>query len=260
MIFSIPVLCSLITKMCSGFGYFLMITKLPSYLENAFQIELFKNGWVYAGTNLANGLASLLAPTIANVLMNHFGIRRLIVRKIFQSIALFGPAICLGLIPAFGSKPEPVIVMLIMAMMLYGFFSAGEWTIISEYAPNFAGTVFGMANILAFAMGVVAPYIVGVLLDDKNSNHTDMQQWNKVFYIAVIIYVIGGLTFLLFATDQQQTWDRDVIIIKDNNHHDDNDDEKCKVINSKIRNRSTEINTNNNNNNDSDDRTSITMT
>ncbi|KAH7639661.1 sialin-like protein 6 [Dermatophagoides farinae] len=253
MIFSVPVICSLITKMCSGFGYFLMITKMPAYLENVFSIELFKNGWVYAGTNLANGLASLLAPTIANLLINRLKIRRLIVRKIFQSIALFGPALCLGLIPAFGTQPNPVIAMLIMAMMLYGFFSAGEWTIISEYAPNFAGTVFGMANILAFAMGVVAPYIVGVLLDDKNSGG-DRQQWNKVFYISVIIYVIGGLTFLIFATDQQQSWDRDAIVAV----MDDYDEEKSRIRHHNDKQNKFSIH--NNNSDDLEDKTSTSTT
>ena len=209
MFVSVPVICSLITKLCSGFGYFLLITKMPSYLSTIFGIQIFQNGSFNAATNFSNGMASLLAPPIANLMIARLGMRRVLVRKLFQSIAMFGPAICLGLIPAMGDNSTPVICLLVGAMLLYGFFTAGEWTIVSEYAPNFAGTVFGFANILAFASGVVAPYVVGVMLDADSAN--SRQQWNTIFYITVGIYVFGGITFLIFGTDQQQDWDRDAV-------------------------------------------------
>ncbi|KAF7493862.1 Sialin [Sarcoptes scabiei] len=243
MITSIPVICSLITKMCSGFGYFLLITKMPSYLSKVFNIDLFKNGWVFAGTNLANGMATLIAPPLANLIIEKCGWKNLCVRKLFQSIALFGPAICLGLIPVIGLHPDPIIALLISAMMLYGFFSAGEWTIIAEYAPNFAGTVFGFANILAFSMGIIAPYIVGVLLDSQIDN--DHQQWNIIFYIAVIIYVIGGSTFVLCATDKQQDWDRQAVLdVMEDSHQSKLDRHKTKNNPEKLANKSDALDNN----------------
>lgn len=223
MIFSVPVFCSLITKMCSGFGYFLLITKMPSYLK-LFKVGLSNTGWIFGGANMANCIANLFAPPLASMLISRLGWRRLIVRKLFQSLALFGPALSLGLIPFIENNHILVIYLLVQAMTMYGFFTAGEWTIVSEYAPNFAGTLFGIGNILAFSMGVVAPYLVGIILD--NVDEATQSQWNKIFIITVAIYLIGGFVFLFLATDKQQSWDREaianIINTNSNNITDDN--------------------------------------
>lgn len=94
-----------------------------------------------------------------------------------------------------------------MILIPFSPFAGGEWTTVSEYAPNSAGTVFGFANILAFASGVAAPYLVGILLD-SSSGGSHRAQWNIVFYITAALYVFGALTFILFGTDVQQAWDR----------------------------------------------------
>ena len=210
MLVSVPVVCSLITKMCSGFGYFLLITKMPSYLSTVLGISIVQNGAFNSATQFFNGVASLIASPIANIFIHRFNMRKVVVRKIFQSIAMFGPAICLGLIPVISNNSTAVVFLLVCSMMLYGFFTAGEWTIVSEYAPNFAGTVFGFANILAFAAGVFAPYFVGILLDSDTQSSSE--QWNLIFYITVIIYVVGGVVFVIFGTDKQQPWDRDAAL------------------------------------------------
>lgn len=192
--------------MCAGFGYFLLLTKMPSYLSTIFAIDIFKNGTFNATATLAQGVCGLLAAPLSNWIIKRTQVRSIIVRKVFQSVAMMGPALCLCMIPVFGCNSTGVIVMLIGAMLLYGCFTGGEWTTISEYAPNSAGTVFGFANILAFASGVFAPYIVGILLDSENASNRD--QWNLIFYITAGIYLFGAITFMLFGTDRQQAWDR----------------------------------------------------
>lgn len=193
-------------KMCSGFGYFLLITKMPSYLSTIFGIDIFKNGVFSASTTLAQGLCALFAAPLSNWIIRRFELPVLPVRKVFQSLAMLGPALCMALIPLMGCNSTPVTILLLAGMFAYGFFTAGEWTTGSEYAPNSAGTVFGVANSLAFVMGVVAPYLVGILLD---SEHADSRsQWNLIFYLTAGIYTVGLIPFLFFGTVQQQWWDK----------------------------------------------------
>lgn len=89
------------------------------------------------------------------------------IRKNFAIISILGPAICILLIPQFGCNSLIVIILLFIAMFLYGFMTGGEWPIISEFAPAFSGTVFGIANTPAMATGFVAPFIVGIFLDQN---------------------------------------------------------------------------------------------
>jgi len=85
--------------------------------------------------------------------------------------------------------------------------TGGEWTTVSEFAPNSAGAVFGFTNILAFAHCVIAPYIVGIRLDSE-SGASQQDKWNLIFYITAAIYVLGYTVFLIFGTDIQQSWDK----------------------------------------------------
>ncbi|KAI2811568.1 hypothetical protein BLOT_002746 [Blomia tropicalis] len=212
---SIPVLSSMFLKMCSGFGYFLLITKMPSFFYNVLGIAIFKNGLFSASTTLCQGLCALLAAPLSNWIIKRFNLPVLIVRKVFQSIAAFGPCICLALIPSMEDHATVVIALLLLAMIAYGFFTGGEWSTGSEYAPNSAGVVFGFSNSLAFLMGVVAPFLVGILLDAENSDNR--HQWNMIMYITAAIYAVGPLPFFIFGTTKQQWWDK--LVEFDENQH-----------------------------------------
>jgi len=78
---------------------------------------------------------------------------------------MFGTAVCFILIPIVDCNKEAVISLLLVGMLLYGFITGGEYSIIPEYAPEFSGTVFGVANTMASATGFIGPLIVGLLLD-----------------------------------------------------------------------------------------------
>jgi MFS family permease len=78
---------------------------------------------------------------------------------------MFGTAVCFVLIPIVDCDKEAVIALLLIGMFIYGFITGGEYAIIAEYAPDYSGTVFGVANTMASATGFIGPLIVGLLLD-----------------------------------------------------------------------------------------------
>jgi len=182
------------------------MTKMPSYLSQVFHIEIFKNGVFSAGMSLSQGLCALFAAPLSNWIIGTFQFKSLSIRKIFQCVAMYGPFLCFVLIPSLDNSSEAVIVLLIGAMFLYGFFTGGEWSTGSCFAPNCSGTVFGISNCLAFAMGVFAPLLVGILLDADKAESRD--QWNTIFYITAAIYAVGPVPFLFFGTEKQQAWDK----------------------------------------------------
>ncbi len=65
-----------------------------------------------------------------------------------------------------GCDTSAVITLLLLGMFLFGAISGGEFAVIPEYAPNYSGTVFGVANTLASTTGFMGPQIVGYLLDN----------------------------------------------------------------------------------------------
>lgn len=161
---------SIIAKVSAGWGYFLLLSKMPSFLDTVYGIPIFHNGIFTALTSLATGITQLIGGPLSGLILKKTKLSKTRIRKIFEHIALIGPAICFGLVTAIPCNSTAVIALLVLAMLLYGFITGGEWPIISEFAPDFAGTIFGIANILSMCTGFVAPYIVGVLLDENVSH------------------------------------------------------------------------------------------
>lgn len=206
---SFPVLTSLITKCCCGFGYYLLQTKMPSYLASIHSVPIFTNGLFNSATTVAHGVCGLLAAPLANAIIRRYQhcLRLITVRKAFQTVAMLGPAICFALIPILGhaENSAAVISLLVSILLLYGFYTGGEWSTIAEYAPNSAGVIFGFSSILSFSQGVVAPYLIGLFLDASDDRLTS---WNIIFYLTSGIYVFGCLVFIIGGTDVHQEWDK----------------------------------------------------
>jgi MFS family permease len=140
-------------------------------------------------TTLATGITMLIGGPLSGLVLKKTKLSKTRVRKIFENIALFGPAICIGLVPAVGCDSTAVVSLLILAMLLYGLNTGGEYPIISEFAPDFAGTVFGVAATLSIFPAFVAPYVVGVMLDEKVS-HSSLKNcfFLSYYFVENLIY------------------------------------------------------------------------
>lgn len=199
-----PVFTSLFTKMGMGFSGFFLLSKTPSYLASVFGLTIKENGNMNALIAGISIIGTLLAAPISGLFIKHTNIRPVVVRKIFQSMSSLVPALCLVLIPSMGCNLTVVLVLLIVATFLFQFRTAGEWTIISDFAPNNSGLVLGIASTLSFSTGFIAPYLSGVILNEHSSRH----EWNIIFYIAAGFYFSSSMIFNIFATDKQQDWDK----------------------------------------------------
>ncbi|RWS20013.1 putative sialin-like protein [Leptotrombidium deliense] len=100
-------------------------------------------------------------------------------------------------------------------MFLYGCIGGGELPIGPEFAPKYSATVFGFANFFASVTGILAPLLVGLLLDE-NVNITfclteqieihDKERWNIVFNTCAALATFGLLFFSIFATSEPKKW------------------------------------------------------
>ncbi|CAG2105257.1 unnamed protein product [Medioppia subpectinata] len=196
---------SIIWKIAAGWGYYLLLSKMPSYLDKVFGIPIIQNGLFNAMTSLATGVTmAVCGPLSAYVIRKSSAkLSKTAVRKIFATTALMGPAVCLTIITAIGCDSTSVIALLITALFFYGFMTGGEFSMISEYAPDFSGTVFGIAATLSVFPAFLAPYVVGLILDDSPN---DISRWNVVFYITIGVYILGTVVFLVFASAEPQPW------------------------------------------------------
>lgn len=84
-------------------------------------------------------------------------------------MALIGGAFFLALVPAAGCNIIAVIIMLNLAMIVLGFISGGESLIVADVAVDYTGTVYGLTNSICSLPGFMAPFFIGVMLDQGES-------------------------------------------------------------------------------------------
>ncbi|XP_054162158.1 uncharacterized transporter slc-17.2-like [Oppia nitens] len=200
-----PLWAAINAKVCAVWGYYLFLCKIPAYLDKVFGMSLMQNGMYNAMISLATGITMALGGPLSALIIKRYKnrISKTNVRKLFESVALVGPAICLLAITQIGCHSQSVIALLIIALFLYGLFTGGEFVIYGEMAPDYSATLFGIAATLGVVPGFAAPYIVGVVLEDYPG---DLYRWNLVFYITIGLYMLGAIGFLLFASAEPQHW------------------------------------------------------
>ncbi|KAJ6225123.1 hypothetical protein RDWZM_003668 [Blomia tropicalis] len=202
------VLGSIITKCANSFGFFMLTSKMPSFLYTIFGVPIVKNGMFSALATSSTGVSSIIASILANRLITRYQIRSIIVRKLMQALSMIGPALALITITLLECDINSIIIIIFTGMFLYGFVTGGEFTIVSDFAPNFAGTVVGVIFFLPFVQGILAPYLVGFVLD-YDAPLSLNEKWNIIFYFTAGLYILGMITFILTADDKQQDWDKE---------------------------------------------------
>ena len=197
----------MITKSSTAFGYFMLLAKMPSFLSAIFGVSIENNGTLSAVATGSTSISASVAPVLARLMINRCpSIRKIAIRKIFQTISMIGPALTLVLITMLECNLWAAITLMCVALLFFGFLTGGEFTVISDFAPNFAGSVMGFCHLLPNAMGIVGPYVVGLILDSELMGSVN-QKWNIIFYITAGYFIAGSIVFIIFATDTQQSWD-----------------------------------------------------
>ncbi|KAG7159931.1 inorganic phosphate cotransporter-like 6 [Homarus americanus] len=126
-----------------------------------------KSGFISALPYLVMWLFSIAAGQVADHLRARGILSTTATRKIFNSIGIYGPMICLVLVGYAGCHKDAAIALLCGAVGLNGATLSGYINSHLDIAPNFAGTLMGITNTAATIPGFLAPQLVGYLITGK---------------------------------------------------------------------------------------------
>ncbi|CAG7835921.1 unnamed protein product [Allacma fusca] len=202
---SMPVLAILVAQTGHGWGLYTLLTELPTYMNSVLHFDLKSNSILSAAPYLMMWIFSLIASWTADYLREEHQISTTVVRKIFNTVAQWGPAIALVGAAYSGCNRTLALFLLTAAVGLNGaHFSAFQVNHI-DIAPNHAGVMMGITNGFANLCGIAAPYTAGVITKDGSS----LESWRLIFLIAAGIYFTDNLFYLMFASGEEQPWNRD---------------------------------------------------
>lgn len=96
-----------------------------------------------------------------------------------------------------------------------------------DLSPNFAGTLMAIVGTIGCMSGVIAPYIVGILVPNVRfvllcvltvnrvfikkkffSAQSTMEEWRDVFWLSAAILIATNLLFLQYGSGDVQPWNQ----------------------------------------------------
>ncbi|XP_045448061.1 putative inorganic phosphate cotransporter [Melitaea cinxia] len=200
---SLPFWSILLAHCGQSLGFWTLLTEMPSYMDKVLKVDIKSSGLLSALPYVAMYLLSFIFSWTAEFLINRNITSLATSRKIFNTIAFWGPAaslLALSYIPA-GHIPLAV-AMLCITVGLNGAHYVGFLISHIDLSPNFASTLMGITNGFGNIFSIMAPLSVSAVVRDE----TSADDWRKVFFISIAFYFLSNLFFILFMSGNVQDW------------------------------------------------------
>ncbi|GAB6024780.1 hypothetical protein CHUAL_009906 [Chamberlinius hualienensis] len=200
---STPVWAITISHFCANFGLYFLVINLPLFMKEVLKFDIKQNGLLSSLPYICSLLVNLFAGKLTDYLRRQGKLTLTIIRRIFNTIGLILPAICMLSITFMDCTQRYMVVAAIVAVQgLSGFaYSGGFFYNHVDLSPRHAGILMGFTNMFGTIPGIVAPLLVG-LLTPKGTQ----EEWNVLFYIGTTIYVVGAIVYAMFASGERQPW------------------------------------------------------
>lgn len=125
---SMPIWVLILSMYGNEWSNVVLLYELPTYLNTALNFPIERNGVINSFLQLTFAVASPLVSSLgAYLLENHVcGMRKLHVRKLFQSFSCFGQLLCFVSVPICGSNRGLIIVFMFLAIIFRACSNAGD--------------------------------------------------------------------------------------------------------------------------------------
>lgn len=191
-----------------GIGSGLSFSWLPTYFSEQYGVGSDAAAYLCLIPFAVTVVTTNCAGWIADNLVNNNKMNRTQTRKLMQSIASFGPAVCLLQLASESHltyvNVEPnshltdAVVLVTAWLALGGFSAAGYGSNHQDLSKKYSGMLFGLSNGLASIAGSVSIYATGLILNKSNND------WGLIFDLASIIYMVGALIYIKFASCEEE--------------------------------------------------------
>ncbi|KAJ8731676.1 hypothetical protein PYW07_004840 [Mythimna separata] len=183
-------------------GQVTLSSEVPAYMDNIMGVNIKANGLLSALPFLMMWFTNFFFSWIMDMI---------IVKKILSVTNTRKLATSLGNIPAaiglvaLGFVSNNIIVAETILVLICSFkVSAHSGFYINhiDIAPNFAGTMMSISNLISHVAGSISLIVCGFILTDA----TDPYLWRQIFFLAAGMYFFTNLVYLFFGTSVKAEW------------------------------------------------------
>ncbi|XP_052126714.1 sialin [Frankliniella occidentalis] len=197
-----PVWAIVLSHVASIYGFFTVVNQLPTFMKKVLHFNIKENGMASSLPYLGKYLMALGTGVIADYLKSRNKISTTAIRKIFTTFAVGIPGLLMAVQIFVGSDRVASVAIFTLALTFNGAVTAGYLGNGLDIAPNFSGTIFGIANMLSSLGGFLSTLMVGSLTYQNDS----YGQWQIIFGILSGAYIFGAIIYLVLGTGELQPW------------------------------------------------------
>ncbi|XP_042874629.1 sialin-like isoform X2 [Penaeus japonicus] len=199
---SLPVWAIVVCSVGNSWGLNLFLTQLPTYMKNILGFSIRENGLLSALPFLVRYVGAITWSSLGDWLIKrgHLSVRNS--RRIFSAVAMWLPALMIVGVVFAGCDWKMTVALFCVSMFCNGSVTASLVVNHTDIAPNFSGTIFGVANTASSIVAFTVPAVVGALINKQQT----LGQWQKVFWMCVPMYAVAEIFFLVFSSASVQPW------------------------------------------------------
>lgn len=168
---SIPFWALLFVHCCQNWGFWTLLTKIPTYMSTVLKFDIKSNALLSALPYFVLWSLSFVFSFVADYINNRQILSAGVSRKLFNSIGHYGPMvmlIALGYVPR--EKTDTAVTLLTLAVGMNAGTYVGYLINHMDLSPNYAGVLMGLTNFVSNIVSIIAPLMVGVIVGDDVRN------------------------------------------------------------------------------------------
>ncbi|XP_014286471.1 sialin isoform X1 [Halyomorpha halys] len=212
---SFSVWAIVIAHFSENWGFYTLLTELPSYMNDVFEFDFHSAGLLAALPYLAMGIIVQTSGFMADWFRTTGNLTTTQVRKLFTCTGFVTRAMFL-LAAAHSETPLSIVASLTVAVgfggLAYGGFSVNHLDI----APQYASVLMGISNTFATLPGILSPMLTSYIVQHKTPI-----EWQTIFHISAAVYIVGSIIYSLMASGKAQPWafvGQEQVFFSDNEH------------------------------------------
>lgn len=189
-----PVWAIIAAQYGQSWGMIGLLSWLPTYFSERFHVPLAELSSFTVLPYFLQMTVALSAGAVADYLIGS-GVRTILVRKLFQTVGMLAPALCLFLCATLPDLTVGVASELVNIGSALSALTVAAVTVSHfDISPRNAGTLFGIGNTASCVGGLIAVPLSGYIFETTHS-------WSTVFLLFVAHYIVGSGIWLALASD-----------------------------------------------------------
>ncbi|XP_036331385.1 putative inorganic phosphate cotransporter [Rhagoletis pomonella] len=201
---SLPLWALVVARTAHSWGFSTLQAEIPAYMKGVLNMDMKSNAFYSALPYLATWCMAYVYLIVSDVLLNRNILSLTAIRKTFNTLALWVPAVMLIAVGYLDEEQKTLAIALMTANVGVNSGSTiGSALNTIDLSPNYAGILMGIVNTAANVVPILTPLLVGVVVTDEHNR----SQWQIVFIISAAVFALGNLFYLVFGKMELQPWD-----------------------------------------------------